>query len=155
MASWKEKVGNFAQNAVAKSKEVAETTRLTVEINSLEGKRKEQYTKLGEYILGNPELLPTGSEFVDEIVAAVSELNAKIEQNRQQIATIKSANTCPNCGADVGATSKFCASCGTPIERAAAQPEAEVVSVCPDCGEPLAADAVFCVNCGKKLNEEA
>lgn len=155
MASWKEKVGNFAQNAVAKSKEVAETTRLSMEINSLEGKVKENWTKLGEYLLGNLELLPANDEFVADIVAAVGELNAKIEQNRQQIAAIKNANVCPNCGADVGSTSKFCASCGTPIERGAPQVEAEPANVCPDCGEPLAADAVFCVNCGKKLNEEA
>ena len=154
MASWKEKVGNFAQSAVAKSKEVAETTRLSVEISSLENKLKENWTKLGEYLLGNLELLPTDDEFVADIVAAVSELNAKIEQNRQQIAAIKNANVCPNCGADVGATSKFCASCGTAIERTPAQqPEAAPAPLCPDCGEPLAADAVFCVNCGKKLSE--
>ena len=153
MASWKEKVGNFAQNAVAKSKEVAETTRLSVENSGLESKLKDNYNKLGEYLLNNIELLPAEDEFVAGIIAAVGEIRGKIEANRQQIAAIKNANVCPNCGTDVGATSRFCPSCGTPIERASVQPEEVVAPVCPDCGEPLAADAVFCVNCGKKLGE--
>jgi class 3 adenylate cyclase/tetratricopeptide (TPR) repeat protein len=51
--------------------------------------------------------------------------------------------TCPGCGADVGAGSRFCADCGAPLGRR-----------CPECGEPADAGKRFCAGCGGTLGGE-
>ena len=52
--------------------------------------------------------------------------------------------TCPGCGANVGAASRFCADCGAALGRR-----------CPECGEPADAAKRFCANCGAALAREA
>jgi membrane protease subunit (stomatin/prohibitin family) len=55
---------------------------------------------------------------------------------------------CPNCGAKVPATSKFCAECGTTLST----PSVGTVK-CPKCGHPVMTNAKFCPECGNKLKE--
>jgi hypothetical protein len=52
--------------------------------------------------------------------------------------------TCPGCGADVDATSRFCADCGAALGRR-----------CPECAEPVDAAKRFCAHCGAALAREA
>ncbi len=52
--------------------------------------------------------------------------------------------TCPGCGANVDAASRFCADCGAALGRR-----------CPECGEPADAAKRFCANCGAALAREA
>jgi DNA-directed RNA polymerase subunit RPC12/RpoP len=55
---------------------------------------------------------------------------------------------CPNCGAKVPATSKFCAECGTTLSA----PSVGTIK-CPKCGHPVMTNAKFCPECGNKLKE--
>ncbi|MFN8623052.1 MAG: AAA family ATPase [Chloroflexota bacterium] len=48
--------------------------------------------------------------------------------------------TCPSCGAENGATARFCSECGTRLAQA-----------CPSCGAPHAPGARFCSECGTPL----
>jgi class 3 adenylate cyclase/tetratricopeptide (TPR) repeat protein/(2Fe-2S) ferredoxin len=52
--------------------------------------------------------------------------------------------TCPGCGADTDAASRFCADCGAALGRR-----------CPACGEPADTGKRFCANCGGALAHEA
>ena len=52
--------------------------------------------------------------------------------------------TCPGCGADTDAASRFCVDCGAALGRR-----------CPACGEPADAGKRFCANCGGALAHEA
>ena len=54
--------------------------------------------------------------------------------------------TCPNCGAQNAATSKFCCHCGSP--KASAQQKE--VTFCAACGHKIDADLPFCPYCGAK-----
>lgn len=47
---------------------------------------------------------------------------------------------CPNCGATVGNTSKFCTACGT-----------KLLTACPGCGASVKATSKFCTQCGTPL----
>ena len=47
---------------------------------------------------------------------------------------------CSVCGQENPEGARFCASCGSPLER-----------TCPSCGASLPADAGFCPACGTKL----
>lgn len=150
MASWKENMSRMAQSAVAKSKEMAEITRLNMEISNLEQKLRENYSKLGEYIIDNPALLAGGDDaVVVQICQAVAEIREKLEQDRQQILDIRNVNVCTNCGAEVSRASKFCDRCGTVMDRSALQQSAR--PVCPECGAEIDDEAAFCGNCGAKL----
>ena len=53
---------------------------------------------------------------------------------------------CPNCGARVPATSKFCPECGKTLT-----PPAAGAMTCPNCGKSISAGSKFCPECGKKL----
>jgi membrane protease subunit (stomatin/prohibitin family) len=55
---------------------------------------------------------------------------------------------CPNCGAKVPATSKFCAECGTTLTAPSVG-----TAKCPKCGHPVMTNAKFCPECGNKLKE--
>lgn len=152
MASWRESIGRMAQNAVAKSKEMAEITRLNIEISNLEQRVKENYIQLGEYILSHPELVAAEEETVAQIRQAVGELREKIALAQQTILDIRSINICPSCGAEVNRASKFCDKCGAAVDCSVPEPQ-ESGKLCPNCGAGVDDDALFCGSCGARLGE--
>lgn len=154
MASWKDSMNRLAQSAVTKSKEMAEITRLNVEISGLEQKRRDLYIKLGEYLVLHEELLPAGDETVQELQGTLGEIREKLEQTRRQLLDVKKCSICPNCGAEVDLSSKFCDRCGTAIDRSALEGPKEQQVVCPACGTVLESTALFCENCGAKLTAD-
>lgn len=56
---------------------------------------------------------------------------------------------CPGCNAQLPATARFCASCGTRIEAPPPPPQQEAGGHCPACGSP--ASGRFCASCGNPL----
>ena len=64
MASWKESMNRMAQSAVAKSKEMAEITRLNLDINNCEQRIREVYITMGQYVLENEHLMQIGRAHV-------------------------------------------------------------------------------------------
>ncbi|MBQ3065390.1 MAG: zinc ribbon domain-containing protein [Clostridia bacterium] len=164
MANWKESISNFAQNALNKSKGIAETTRLNLDIINNDQKIKSIHQEIGQYICEHLELV-TADETLTALLASITELKEKNEVNNAAISEVKARGKCANCGATLNANSKFCAACGTPVpeekpaeaeaapaESAAAEAPVEenAVVYCSECGEVLQNGAVFCGNCGKK-----
>lgn len=153
MASWGEKMGRMAQNAVAKSKEMAEITRLNVEISNLEQSLRDNYIQLGQYVLSHPDLIAAEDETVVQIRQSVTDLQAKVEQDRQTICDLRNVNICSNCGAEVSRSSKFCDKCGTAMDRPVLTNRQEENHVCPSCGAEVENGAAFCGSCGAKLEK--
>ena len=71
---------------------------------------------------------------------------------------------CQRCGAEVKEGTRFCTSCGAPMNTEAVIPE--IISeeqtehpiedikqekVCPTCGAQIEEDVMFCTECGTKL----
>ncbi len=176
VANWKESIRRMAQSGVAKSKEVAEVTRLNMELSGHQQKLREQHSRLGEYLLAHPELLPGEDETVSQIQQAAAECRENIARCNQQIMDIRSLNLCPRCGAEVSRASRFCDKCGMELERpalnspavpaeASAQeeavppaeaeeaPEPSAPAFCPQCGAQAEAGTLFCGECGARLEE--
>jgi predicted amidophosphoribosyltransferase len=65
---------------------------------------------------------------------------------------------CPECGKNVGASQKFCRSCGASLIEASPAPAAPPAPPsgglsCRSCGAPLAPDEKFCGSCGARTGE--
>ena len=65
MAKWGEKFSRATQAAISKSKEMAEVTRLNVEISTYTQNMKELYTQVGEYVI-KEGLLPEDEEVANK-----------------------------------------------------------------------------------------
>lgn len=145
MGNWGQKLSKMTQSAITKSKEMAEVTRLNMEINTLEQNMKDIHMKIGEYVAEN-ELLgedETIRKYLEEIKKAKEEL----EKNQEKIKEVRNINICSNCGAEVARTSKFCDMCGTEIMRVSLETEQKL---CKNCNTPIEEGALFCGNCGSK-----
>lgn len=155
MASWKESMGRMAQNAMTKSKEMVEINRLNREISTSKQKIKDLYTATGEYLMAHPELVDTADETFAANMEQLSQLEEKIEQTQQTLLEVQNINICPNCGAQVNRSSKFCDRCGTEMQRIALSGNtAEVKPKCPNCGAEVEENSTFCGECGTKLTAE-
>ena len=150
MAGWKESVGRFAQNAVSKSKEMAEITRLNMEISNQEQRLRELYGQLGQYLVENPDLVPADRQDAQALLQDVAQVKAGIEASKATLLEVRNVNICPGCGAEVSRSSKFCPSCGAQMDRSVME-RLNQAPVCPSCGAELEPGAAFCGNCGAKL----
>ncbi|MDR2612009.1 MAG: SPFH domain-containing protein [Deltaproteobacteria bacterium] len=57
---------------------------------------------------------------------------------------------CPACGAETASGTRFCPSCGKPLQQQAQQAQREIR--CDKCGTLMSPDARFCPNCGDPYN---
>lgn len=144
-----DKIGEFAKIAANKTEEITKTIgekaeaaleiqKLTSLIGKEESKIESTYKKMGKMVWEksqNCDCLP--DEFKEECEAIKASL-AAIDDLKFKIANIKATafngdepkTTCPNCGAAVGISAKFCSECGSKMEpvETAKTVEAEVVS---------------------------
>ena len=149
---WTDKVSAFTQNAVSKSKELAETTRLNLSISNAEEQIRGLKTEIGSYVVDHQ--LMTDVPEIQEIYGKLNTLQRSIDESRERIHALKNVNICSNCGAEVSRESRFCDRCGQPIQRPepyAAEQEAPAQKFSPNCGQALSMDAAFCSNCGAKF----
>lgn len=151
MADWKSSISRFAQNAAAKSKEMAETTRVNMEISNIEQKVKASTLELGAYVAEHPELIGTPDETVTALFEAISAGKAQMEKLQQTLLDLRNINICSVCGTEVSRDSKFCGKCGAPMDRSVMETPA-ATRTCPGCGQPVEDGMAFCANCGTKLN---
>lgn len=148
---WGDKFNQLTKSAVSKSKEMAEITRLNMDISNNEQKLKELAVQVGMSVVDRKLLLE--DEQIAELAAQIETLRESIAKNQALIQEIRNINICANCGAEVSRTSKFCDKCGSPMDRSALETSAAgAVPVCPECGEQLEPGALFCTNCGTKLS---
>lgn len=144
-----DKIGEFAKIAANKTEEITKTIgekaeaaleiqKLTSLVGKEESKIESTYKKMGKMAWEksqNCDCLP--DEFKEECEAIKASL-AAIDDLKFKIANIKATafngdepkTTCPNCGAAVGISAKFCSECGSKMEpvETAKTVEAEVVS---------------------------
>lgn len=144
-----DKIGEFAKIAANKTEEITKTIgekaeaaleiqKLTSLVGKEECKIESTYKKMGKMVWEksqNCDCLP--DEFKEECEAIKASL-AAIDDLKFKIANIKATafngdepkTTCPNCGAAVGISAKFCSECGSKMEpvETAKTVEAEVVS---------------------------
>lgn len=107
------KLSDAGQSVVQQTKNFTETTRLNSSVSEAEKKIESLYVTLGKayYDSHRDDSSAEGSEIIAEITAAF----AQIEELKEQINQIKTANKCPSCGAEISAGSAFCKNCGAKL----------------------------------------
>jgi len=172
-------MGSVAQTAITKSKNLAEITKLTLDINASEDQIKTAKLTVGNYVVEKGMLKE--DETVQEQLRVIEEKKALIAADKERINVLKNMKPCPVCGAAAARNAKYCSECGADIsaveaagqkaagqdaagqdaagqkaeEPKAEEPKAEeprpATVLCPKCGSVIPGDAGFCPQCGEKI----
>ena len=101
------------QEAVNKTKEVAEVAKLNNDINSAKNKIDDLYKQIGQaFAERNAD---TTKEPYAGLLAQIAEQKKLIADKREEIGVVKGFRNCPNCGARVADGVAFCGKCGTQL----------------------------------------
>ncbi|QSX05308.1 zinc ribbon domain-containing protein [Sedimentibacter sp. zth1] len=149
------KISKTSQEAVKKTKELAEVSRLNSEISAEERNIITIYQNIGKLYFDkykNEEC----SEFA-EYINNVKEGLEKIETAKEEVKLLKGKRTCPKCGAELEVETVFCSMCGQKMpeiekeeELVEEQVEDKTKEFCASCGQELEDGAMFCPSCGTK-----
>ncbi|WP_010681133.1 zinc ribbon domain-containing protein [Acetivibrio cellulolyticus] len=176
------KLTNAGKDVAKKTKDLADVTKLNMQINSEEDNIRNKYNEIGKLYYG----LFSSSE--DErfapLCSSITESLNKINSFNEQIQAIKGIKKCSQCGTELSDSAQFCSVCGNKIvheedtktaedtetegytktegdsktEEVAQNSEdvaAEETSapVCPGCNETVDSNSAFCSKCGEELKK--
>ncbi len=144
-----DKLGEIVKTAATKTEEITKTIgekaeaameiqKLTMLVNKEESKIENTYKKIGKMVFEKSHTCDSMPEVFKEECDAIKASLAEIEELKFKISSIKATAfngdepkvSCPNCGAAVGVSAKFCSECGAKMEpvETAKTVEAEVVA---------------------------
>lgn len=151
------KISQTGQDAIRKTKDMAEVAKLNSFISDEEEKVHTYLYEIGKsYYEDNQG--SSLSVYLDKMNMVTNSL-ARIEELNNEIRRIKNIQICSQCGAQIAAESTFCSSCGAKIELVG-QKTANVLDsesenlqprLCPSCGQEVKATSAFCPTCGTKI----
>ena len=147
-----QKLTQTSQDAVKKTRDMAEVVRLNSAISEETKKVEAAYREIGrlyyEHCAGqNDPVFQTA-------VAEVERAETSIREMRDAISHLKGIQICPSCGMELGAGTIFCSNCGAKQPEPPAppvEPVQESAIVCPNCGTEMPMGVSFCTNCGSRL----
>ena len=109
--------GKFTKTVAGKTTNIVDVTKLNLALGDTERKISALYEKIGETIYSK---YAEGASDFDEFEGILKEVDAfKTEQEsiKAQIAELKNAITCPECGANNDQNSEFCSKCGAKLSQ--------------------------------------
>lgn len=151
------KISQTSQEAIKKTKEIADTTKLNSEISAEEKKINVYYQNIGKLYF--EKYADNSDNEFEDILANIRNSFEKIEAAKEEIRKLKGKRNCPNCGAELDVEILFCSMCGfklPPLEnkeeqtQLSEQKSSQPAKFCANCGEKLEEDAAFCPFCGTK-----
>lgn len=147
MADWKSRMSSFAQSAMNKSKEVAGTTKINMEMRNYETKLKKLQGELGAYVLEHPETL-NPDKSIEAILLEVDQIQGHMDKLQRNLQEVRNTMECPECGKEIPLDSEICPKCGAVL---VGRPQHEIDGLCPNCSAPIDDGMLFCASCGAKL----
>lgn len=141
-------VTEASQKTIAKTKELADTSRLNSMISDAEKIITNQYFQIGRlYVsLHNEDY----EEDFAGMIGTIAESEAKIRDYKKQIQDIKGVQRCEKCGTEVANGAAFCSSCGATMPKIQVTVATDVVK-CENCGTEVKKGMRFCISCGKPM----
>lgn len=144
-----QKLTQTSQDAVKKTKDMAEVVRLNSAITEETKKIEAGYREIGK--LYYEQCADRDDPIFQAHVAEIKQSETLIREMKETISQLKGIRTCPSCGCDLPAGALFCNACGAKMP----EPPRAAGPVCPTCGAPVTPGTVFCTNCGAKMPEPA
>ena len=144
-------VTEASQKTIAKTKELADTTKLNGMISEQEKAIAAQYSRIGELYVSLHK--DDYEEAFSEMMIFIAEAETKIEACKAQIQEYKKVRVCENCGSQLPDNALFCSVCGSGVT----QPHPEIPAhhvKCGHCGEVVKEGTRFCISCGKPMASE-
>ena len=123
------KTGQAAETAGRRATELAQSTRLNLQIFDLNTECEVLYKEIGKLMYDVHQGIEADEDGIQDRLAKLDGLQLKIAGLRDQIGMLKSSVRCPNCGRLCSRTDTFCAGCGGALSFDAPDAvfEAEVV----------------------------
>ena len=144
------KMKNWANAAGKKTEEVVETSKLKLQIVSLNGDLSKAYEELGALVYSAAKNNDTVGEEMDAVMEKIDSIKEKLAEVEGKVGELKKERTCGNCGAVCAADATFCSRCGVILE-AVESCEAEIVCGCEECAEckeePCCCEKCDCESC--------
>jgi len=141
-------VTEASQKTIAKTKELADISRLNSTIYEQEKIIENQHIEIGKLYADLHK-----EDFEEDfaaMISAIAEAEEKINDCKRQIQDIKGVQRCENCGAEVPSGAAFCSACGNTMPKK--QPdEVEEGLKCENCGTEVNEGMRFCPACGKAV----
>lgn len=143
-----QKITKTGQDAIQKTKDLAEITKINAAISNMEKEITTVYTDMGKlYFQKYAQTMPD-EEFLP-FFNKIEENIRQIEAYKKHVQMLKGITQCPQCGMDINVDAVFCNHCGARLI-----PETALYNsgnVCPQCGAAVDESQAFCTSCGCKL----
>ena len=108
-----QKLNDVGQTTIKKTKDLADTAKMNLEISEEERKISNAHEQIGKWYAAKYRMQadPEIQNWMDAIFAS----EAKIKACRDNLGQIKGKTSCPQCGASIAADAQFCPNCGQKI----------------------------------------
>ena len=108
-----QKLNDVGQTTIKKTKDLADTAKMNLEISEEERKISDAHEQIGKWYAAKHRMQadPEIQNWMDAIFAS----EAKIKACRDNLGQIKGETSCPQCGASIAADAQFCPNCGQKI----------------------------------------
>lgn len=104
-----------ADTAGKKASEMAQATRLNLQIFDLNTECEVYYKEIGKIVYDTHIGLETSEEEMEDRIAKIDDMRARVDELKAKISETKSILACPNCGKPCSKEDEFCSSCGAQI----------------------------------------
>lgn len=141
-------VTEVSQKTIAKTKELADTSRLNTMISEEERIITNQYFQIGKLYVSIHR--NDYEEDFSGMINAIAEAEEKIINYKKQVQEIRGIQRCENCGAEVPNGAAFCSSCGAVMPKIQAPVSTDCIK-CENCGAAVKKGMRFCTSCGKPM----
>ena len=143
MAFWDnlgKKASEAADKVAQQAKVISETAKLNSSVSEEERKISANYSEIGKLYVSLHK--DDCEEAFAELIAAITESEAKIAEYKEQIKVIKGVAVCEKCGAELPRGTAFCSACGAPMPKIEEEVEVEAEDVVDTTAEVVAEEVV-------------
>ena len=115
------------KTVAGKTNNLVDVTKLNLALNDTERKISDIYEKIGEVVYQKYTAGEITEDSFDDLFKEIDAFKAEQESLKAQIAELKNAVTCSQCGQNNDKDSEFCSKCGAKLSKEEEAPEEDKV----------------------------
>lgn len=150
-----QKLTRTSQEAVKKTKDMAEVVRLNNAIAEEQRKIENNYLEVGR--LYYQHFADRDEEIFKPLLEQIKSCQTAVLEMRTAVRQLKGLQACPSCGNEQPIGQAFCNACGAKmpqLSEGSLHSQNEDGIRCRVCGAVMQDGMAFCMNCGTKLESE-